>query len=122
MANYIDNKKFEELIHSYSNGDLTVQDELFENFGLLIDRLMSGYAFKVDKEEAKQECFLLILKILKNFNKEKGAAFNYITTVVLNNLRLIYTKRKKYLEKIQSYTDYKMGIYSPSSADIDPDL
>ena len=121
MANYIDNKKFEELIHSYSNGDLTVQDELFENFGLLIDRLMSGYAFKVDKEEAKQECFLLILKILKNFKKEKGAAFNYITTVVLNNLRLIYTKRKKYLEKIQSYTDYKMGIYSPSSADIDPE-
>mgnify|MGYP006392223403 CR=1 FL=1 len=95
MANYIDNNKFEELIHSYSNGDLTVQDELFENFGLLIDRLMSGYAFKVDKEEAKQECFLLILKILKNFKKEKG--------------------------KIQSYTDYKMGIYSPSSADIDPE-
>lgn len=121
MVNYIDNKKFEELIHAYSLGDMTVKDELFENFGLLIDRIMSGYAFKVDREEARQECFLLILKILKNFKKEKGAAFNYITTVILNNLRLIYTKRKKYVEKIQAYTDYKLGNYSPSSADIEPE-
>lgn len=120
MVNYIDNKRFEELIQIYVAGDRTVQDELFAYFDLLIDRLMSGYAFKVDREEAKQECFLLILKILKNFKKEKGAAFNYMTTVILNNLRLIYTKRKRYLEKIQSYIEVKTGGYSPSSADIDP--
>lgn len=120
MVNYIDNKRFEELIQIYVNGDKTVQDELFGQFDLLIDRLMSGYAFKVDREEAKQECFLLILKVLKNFNREKGAAFNYMTTIILNNLRLIYTKRKRHLEKFQNYIEDKMGIYSPSSADIDP--
>ncbi len=120
MANYIDNNRFEELIHLYSSGDLTYQDELFDNIGLLIDRLITGYSFKVDKEEAKQECFLLILRILKNFRKEKGAAFNYMTTVILNNLRLLYTKRKKYLERTQAYIDHKMGNYSPSSADMEP--
>jgi len=120
MVNYIDNKRFEELIQIYVNGDKTVQDELFGQFDLLIDRLMSGYSFRVDREEAKQECFLLILKVLKNFNREKGAAFNYMTTIILNNLRLIYTKRKRHLEKFQNYIEDKMGIYSPSSADIDP--
>lgn len=116
MANYIDNKRFEELIQIYSTGDKSIQDELFDSFGLLIDRLMNGWGFKVDKEEAKQECFLLILKVLKNFNRENGAAFNYFTTIILNNLRLIYTKRKKYLERVQSYIDYKTGIYSTSGS------
>jgi DNA-directed RNA polymerase specialized sigma24 family protein len=122
MANYIDNKRFEELIQSYSTGDMTVQEELFDLFGILIDRLMSGYSFKVDKDEAKQECFLLILRVLKNFNRESGAAFNYFTTVILNNLRLVYTKNKRYQAKLQEFTDFKLGInsYSPSSADIDP--
>jgi len=120
MAKYIDNKRFEELIQIYVAGNRTVQDELFGHFDLLIDRLMSGYAFKVDREEAKQECFLLILRILKNFKKERGAAFNYMTTVILNNLRLIYTKRKRYLEKLKKYIEDRMDVYSPSSADIDP--
>jgi DNA-directed RNA polymerase specialized sigma24 family protein len=122
MANYIDNKRFEELIQIYSTGDMSVQEELFDLFGLLIDRLMTGYSFKVDKDEAKQECFLLILRVLKNFNRESGAAFNYFTTVILNNLRLVYTKNKKYQAKLQEFTDFKLGIntYSPSSADMDP--
>jgi DNA-directed RNA polymerase specialized sigma24 family protein len=114
--NYIDNNRFEDLVQIYVSGDTSVQDELFDCFGLLIDRLMSGWAFKVDKEEAKQECFLLILRVLKNFNKDKGKCFNYFTTVILNNLRLIYTKRKKYNERIQSYIEHKTGNFSVSSS------
>lgn len=117
MANYIDNTRFEELIQVYISGDKGLQDELFASIGLLIDRLMSGYAFRVDREEAKQETFLLILKILKNFKKENGKGFNYISTVILNNLRLIYMKNKRYSEKIRNYTEYKLGIHgiNPSS-------
>ena len=116
MANYIDNKKFESLIHKFKSGDRGQEDELFAMFDTLIERLMLSFKFNVDYDEAKQECFLLILKVLKNFNKESGQAFNYFTTVILNNLRLLYSKNKKYNEKLESYRDYKMGVpRNPSS-------
>jgi len=54
----------------------------------------------VDSDDAKQECFLLVIKKLRNFDPDHGSAFNYFTTVILNNLRLVYTKKKKYDKKI----------------------
>ena len=108
MSYYIDNKKFETLIQEFKAGNRAVEDELFEMFDML--------KFNVDHEEAKQECFLLILKVLKNFNRDSGQAFNYFTTVILNNLRLLYSKNKKYNEKLESYRNHKMGLpKDPSS-------
>jgi len=116
MSYYIDNKRFEELIQEFKAGNREVEDELFEMFDTLINRLMLSFKFNVDHEEAKQECFLLILKVLKNFKRESGQAFNYFTTVILNNLRLLYSKNKKYNEKLESYRNHKMGIpKDPSS-------
>jgi DNA-directed RNA polymerase specialized sigma24 family protein len=116
MSYYIDNKRFEELIQEFKAGDRSNENELFEMFDTLVSRLMLSFKFNVDYEEAKQECFLLILKVLYNFNRESGQAFNYFTTVILNNLRLIYSKNKKYNEKLESYRNHKMGIpKDPSS-------
>ena len=116
MSYYIDNKKFEALIQEFKSGDRSVEDELFEMFDMLINRLMLSFKFNVDHEEAKQECFLLILKVLKNFNRDSGQAFNYFTTVILNNLRLLYSKNKRYNEKLESYRNHKMGVpKDPSS-------
>jgi hypothetical protein len=120
MANYIDNKEFEELIQNFKKGDKSRENELFHMFDLLIDRLIMSFKFNVDHEEAKQECFLLILKVLNNFNKDSGQAFNYFTTVILNNLRLLYSKNKKYNEKLEAYRCFKSGNYIPSSAPTDP--
>jgi len=116
VSYYIDNKRFEELIQEFKSGDRTNEDELFEMFDMLVDRLMLSFKFNVDHEEAKQECFLLILKVLKNFKRGSGQAFNYFTTVILNNLRLLYSKNKKYNEKLESYRNHKMGLpKNPSS-------
>tara|TARA_B100000900_G_scaffold272471_1_gene232733 strand:- start:560 stop:913 length:354 start_codon:yes stop_codon:yes gene_type:complete len=116
VSYYIDNKKFERLIQEFKLGNREVENELFEMFDTLISRLMLSFKFNVDYEEAKQECFLLILKVLKNFNRESGQAFNYFTTVILNNLRLLYSKNKKYNEKLESYRNHRMGIpKNPSS-------
>lgn len=120
MANYIDNKKFEELIQEFKSGNKEHENDLFNMFDVLIDRLMMSFRFNVDHEEAKQECFLLIIKVLNNFKRESGQAFNYFTTVILNNLRLIYTKNKKYNEKMEAYKRFKAGNYMPSSAPIEP--
>ena len=116
MSYYIDNKRFEELIQEFKLDIRSNEDELFDMFDILINRLMLSFKFNVDHEEAKQECFLLILKVLKNFNRESGQAFNYFTTVILNNLRLLYSKNKKYNEKLESYRNHKMGLpKNPSS-------
>ena len=116
VSYYIDNKKFELLIQEFKLGNRNNEDELFEMFDMLISRLMLSFKFNVDHEEAKQECFLLILKVLKNFNRESGQAFNYFTTVILNNLRLLYSKNKRYNEKLESYRNYKTGTpKDPSS-------
>lgn len=116
VSYYIDNKKFELLIQEFKSGDRNNEDELFEMFDMLISRLMLSFKFNVDHEEAKQECFLLILKVLKNFNRDSGQAFNYFTTVILNNLRLLYSKNKRYNEKLESYKNYKTGILKDPSS------
>ena len=104
-SHYIDNKRFEIIIRAYRDGDSSVEDELMGMLDLLISNIISSFNFKVDIEDAKQECFLLILKTLKNFNKDEGSAFNYFTTIIVNNLKLLYSKNKKYAEKIARIHD-----------------
>ena len=75
-------------------------------FDLLITNIIESFKFNIDKDDAKQECFLLILKTLKNFKPSKGSAFNYFTTVIVNNMKLLYRKNKKYEKKLAEYQDF----------------
>ena len=102
---YIDNTRFEECIRAYLTGNTSVEGELFSMFHLLIENIMGGFGFDVDREDAVQECFLLILKVMSNFNPDNGSAFNFFTTVIVNNLKLIYTKNKKYADKLDNYKE-----------------
>ena len=104
---YIDNAKFEELIVLYQKDPDTYGDELFLLFDLLVTNVMDSFSFQVDKDDAKQECFVLILKTLRNFDSTKGSAFNFFTTIIVNNLKLIYTKNKKYVEKLNAYIEHQ---------------
>ena len=106
---YLDNQRFEELIVLYlkhnkkkrkKKGPNPHEDELMTLFDILISTILESFKFSVDPEDAKQECFLLVIKKLQNFDPDHGSAFNYFTTVILNNLRLVYTKKKKYDKKI----------------------
>lgn len=108
---YIDNKKFEETIFNYVENKEDYEAELIEQLDLLITSILISFKFKVDFDDAKQECFVLCLKVLKNFTREKGSAFNYFTTVIVNNLKLMYTKNKKYQEKMQQYRDKKIKSF-----------
>lgn len=104
---YIDNKRFEELIPLYLVNPSEHEDELIGLFDLLITNILESFKFNIDKDDAKQECFLLVLKTLKNFKPSKGSAFNYFTTVIVNNLKLLYTKNKKYENKLIEYQEIK---------------
>ena len=111
---YINNKEFESTIKLYLEDPETYEAPLIDMFDLLITNIIESFGFTVDKDDAKQECFLLVLKTLKNFKPKKGSAFNYFTTVIVNNLKLLYTKDKRYRTKINNYIEYKTGQY-PSS-------
>jgi DNA-directed RNA polymerase specialized sigma subunit len=102
---YIDNKRFEEIILLYQQGPKDYEEELVCLFDLLITNIIDSFKFKVDPDDAKQECFTLVLKTVKNFKPKKGSAFNYFTTIIVNNLKLQYTRDKKYTKKIENYIE-----------------
>lgn len=103
--NYIDNEEFERIILSYKEDPKTHEEEFVNLFELLISNIVESFRFNVPSEDAKQDCFALILKTVRNFKPKKGTAFNFFTTIIVNNLKLLYTKDKKYNEKIERYMD-----------------
>lgn len=115
---YLNNKEFEETIKNYLENEAEYEDELVAKLDLLITNIIHTFKFKIDPDDAKQECFVLAFKILKNFNPKNGSAFNYFTTVFVNNMKLLYTKNKKYMEKIQKYQEIKSpDSYGPKDVD-----
>jgi len=102
---YINNKEFERIILLYQEDPETYEEELVSLFDLLISNIIEAFKFKVDPDDAKQDCFALVLKTVKNFKPRKGTAFNYFTTIVVNNLKLLYTREKKYQQKIENYIE-----------------
>ena len=101
---YLNNERFEKVIAGYKAHPSIWEEELIENFDLLIKNIFDGFKFQgVEFDDVRQDCFLLIFSKLINFSPDKGTAFNFFTTVILNNIRLLYTKEKKQKEKIQAY-------------------
>ena len=92
--NYLNNSRFEEVIKNYLQTPNEYERELVELLDVLITNILMSF------------------KTLKNFNPGNGSAFNYFTTVIVNNLKLLYTKNKKYHKKLQ---DYKESIVGPNT-------
>ena len=114
-GHYIDNKRFEQVILGYMEKPAEYESELVELLDILITNILMSFKFRVDYDDAKQECFMLAFKTLKNFKPKSGSAFNYFTTVIVNNLKLLYTKDKKYAKKLQDYKELITGEFSVSS-------
>jgi hypothetical protein len=62
---------------------------------------------------------MLAFKTLKNCKPGNGSAFNYFTTVIVNNLKLLYTKDKKYNKKLQDYRELVTGE-APITREFEP--
>jgi len=101
---YLNNERFEKVIAGYKSHPSIWEDELIDNFDLLIKNIFDGFKFQgVEFDDVRQDCFLLIFSKIINFSPEKGTAFNFFTTVILNNIRLMYSKEKRQKEKVQAY-------------------
>ncbi len=104
---YVDNNHFESVIKKYlsKNGKKRYEAELMVLLDLIVSGIINGMNFKIDKEDAKQDCLLLVFKTLKKFTPGKGKAFNYFSTIIINNLKFLYTKDKKEKERHKKYLD-----------------
>jgi len=101
---YLNNERFEKVIAGYKAHPSIWEEELIENFDLLIKNIFDGFKFNgVEFDDVRQDCFLLVFVKIKNFSPNKGTAFNFFTTVILNNIRLMYSKEKRQKEKVQAY-------------------
>ena len=101
---YLNNERFEKVIAGYKAHPSIWEEELIENFDLLIKNIFDGFKFQgVEFDDVRQDCFLLVFVKIKNFSPNKGTAFNFFTTVILNNIRLLYSKEKRQKEKVQAY-------------------
>jgi len=101
---YLNNERFEKVIAGYKAHPSIWEEELIENFDLLIKNIFDGFKFQgVEYDDVRQDCFLLVFVKIKNFIPNKGTAFNFFTTVILNNIRLLYSKEKRQKEKVQAY-------------------
>jgi len=112
---YIDNKRFEYLIKLYLKNPSSCEDELFKLFDLLISNIITGFNFRVEAEDAKQDCFILVLETLTKFKPSKGSAFNYFTTVIINRINKCWKDENRYREKINNYISRMSSYYNPSS-------
>jgi DNA-directed RNA polymerase specialized sigma subunit len=104
---YLNNKRFEEVIGLYLKDKETHEAELIGMIQVLVSNIVESMQFaKIEIDDAKQESIYLVLRILPNFNTSHGSAFNYFSTVIINNLKLMYTKQKKHEMKINAYGAY----------------
>lgn len=81
--------------------------ELAEAFYLLAKNIIRAFRFQlVDKDDALQEGVLICFEKLHRFDPDKGRAFNFCTTIILNHYRQLYRTAKNYNELKIRYHDH----------------
>lgn len=127
---YINNRDFETLIRSYlkDSDDEDVKREITLCFYLLSDTILRAFNFKlIDKEDALQEGVLACLSKVQRFNPDRGKAFNWFTTIILNHYRQLYRTCKNDINLKRKYIERKIigqatSIFEGSSSELDQNL
>ena len=69
----------------------------------------------IDEDDAVQEGVLICFERAEKFDPEKGKAFNYMTTCILNHFRQLWRTAKNYRELKKKYNELfqlKLGLNS----------
>jgi DNA-directed RNA polymerase specialized sigma24 family protein len=106
---YLNNRTFENIISRFKAAKNNIEEdviefddaqlELAEAFYLLAKNIIRAFRFQlVDKDDALQEGVMICFEKLHRFNPDKGRAFNFCTTIILNHYRQLYRTAKNYNE------------------------
>jgi DNA-directed RNA polymerase specialized sigma subunit len=84
-----------------------VQDELALAFYTLSQNIVRYAKFNlIDQDDAVQEGVMICFEKIDRFDPEKGKAFNYMTTCILNHFRQLYRAARNYNELKKKYLDW----------------
>lgn len=114
---YLNNRTFETIISRFKEAKNKLEEDqaefdaaqmdLAEAFYLLAKNIIRAFRFQlVDKDDALQEGVMICFEKLHRFNPEKGRAFNFCTTIILNHYRQLYRTAKNYNELKIRYHDH----------------
>jgi len=90
------------------------QSILAEAFYTLSQNIVRYAKFSnIDEDDAIQEGVLICFERAEKFDPEKGKAFNYLTTCILNHFRQLWRTAKNYNELKKKYNEIfqiKLGL------------
>lgn len=112
-------KKFKEIDLSFRNichEHLDSQKELATAFYTLSENIVRYAKFNlIDIDDAVQEGVMICFEKIETFDPDKGKAFNYMTTCILNHFRQLWRTARSYNDFKRRYHDYLQKIHSSSS-------
>lgn len=85
-------------------GFRVLQDDLAIAFYTLSENLVKYAQFQfIEEDDAIQEGVVICFEKIDRFNPDKGKAFNYMTTCILNHFRQLYRTARNYQELKKKY-------------------
>jgi len=96
-------KTFDILTIEYQS----LQVELTTAFYLLSENIVRYRKFNlIDPDDAIQEGVMICFEKVDRFDPDKGKAFNYMTTCIINHFRQLYRTARNYNELKKKYHDF----------------
>ena len=84
-----------------------LQTELTTAFYLLSENIVRYRKFNlIDPDDAIQEGVMICFEKVDRFDPDKGKAFNYMTTCIINHFRQLYRTARNYNELKKKYHDH----------------
>ena len=95
--------QYNEIVEDYQ----VSQTQLAEAFYTLSENIARYAKFSfIDTDDAVQEGVLICFEKIDRFDPDKGKAFNYMTTCVLNHFRQLYRSARHYNDLKKKYSDF----------------
>jgi DNA-directed RNA polymerase specialized sigma subunit len=96
-------EEFDRIIHDFHES----QKELASAFYTLSENIVRYAKFNlIDADDAIQEGVMICFEKIDRFDPQKGKAFNYMTTCILNHFRQLYRTARNYNELKKKYHDF----------------
>lgn len=96
-------QEYNEILLAFSDS----QTQLAMAFFTLSENIIRYRKFHfVDVDDAIQEFVMICFEKIERFDPDKGKAFNYMTTCVLNHYRQLYRTARNYNELKRKYGNY----------------
>lgn len=99
--------RFSEMYKSANIAYIETQQQLALAFLTLSENIVRYAKFNlIDMDDAIQEGVMICFEKIDRFDPQKGKAFNYMTTCILNHYRQLYRTARNYNELKKKYHDF----------------